>query len=204
MHQATFADHWVRPALSIGQSECWMAPEILLITGAAGVGKSTASWEISEELKRRGLAHALIDTDELDRVWPRPSDEMRQRQLDVGNLASWWSRYEELGIPRLVLAGVFLDLDAAVGWITEAIPRGEIRAVRLVVSADELRARVERREIGSAGAAQLSRSLKQRAFIEAHPRPDETVIDTGNLSVTEVAVRMCDLMGWSNEPSPNG
>ena len=180
-----------------------MAPEILLITGAAGAGKSTASWEISEELKRRGLAHALIDTDELDRVWPRPPDETRQRRLDVANLASWWSRYEELGIPRLVLAGVFLDLAAAVDWITEAIPGGEIRAVRLVVSADELRARVERREIGSAGEAQISRSIKQAAFIETHPRPGETVIDTGNLSVTEIAVRVCDVMGWNNESSPN-
>jgi len=173
-----------------------MAPEILLITGAAGVGKSTASWEIGEELKRRGLAHALIDTDELDRVWPRPPEEKRQRQLDVGNLASWWSRYEERGIPRLVLAGVFVDLDSAVDWIREAIPGSEIRAVRLVVSADELRARVARREIGSAGEAQLSRSLEQAAFIEAHLRPDETVVDTSNLAVAELAVLACDLMGW--------
>jgi hypothetical protein len=181
-----------------------IATEILLITGAAGVGKSTASWEISEELKRRGLAHAVIDTDELDRVWPPPLDGTNWRRLDVANLASWWSRYAELGIPRLVLAGVFLDLDAAIAWITEAIPGGEIRTVRLVVSTDELRRRVERREIGSAGADQLGRSLSQAAFIEAHPRADETVIDAGGLSVTELAVCVCDLMGWNIESAPNG
>jgi hypothetical protein len=178
-----------------------MATEILLITGAAGVGKSSASWEIGEELKRRGLAHALIDTDELDRVWPHPPDDMGQATLDIANLASWWSRYEELGIPRLVLAGVFLDLDNAAGWIAEAIPASQIRAVRLVVSADDLRARVEKREIGTAGEAQLSRSLKQAAFIQAHPRPDETVIDTSHRSVTEIAVLACDLMGWNVESS---
>ena len=43
-----------------------MPPEVLLLTGAAGVGKSTVSWEVSEELKRRGLAHAVIDTDGVD------------------------------------------------------------------------------------------------------------------------------------------
>jgi hypothetical protein len=181
-----------------------MATEILLITGAAGVGKSTATWEISEELKRRGLPHALIDTDELDRVWPRPPDEMGQRRIDVGNLASWWSRYEELGIPRLVLAGVFLDLHAAVSWIAEAIPEGEIRAVRLVVSADELRVRVARREIGSAGEAQISRSLAQAAFIETHTRAGETVLDTSKLSIIDVAVLVCDVMGWNDESSPDG
>jgi hypothetical protein len=188
----------------IGQSECLIATEILLITGAAGVGKSTATWEISEELKRRGLPHALIDTDELDRVWPLPKDDINWQPLDVANLASWWSRYAELGIPRLVLAGVFLDLDAAIAWITEAIPGGEVRAVRLVVPTDELRRRVERREIGSAGTDQLRRSLSQAAFIDAHAHSDETVIDAGSLSVTELAVCACDLMGWSAESSPNG
>jgi len=60
--------------------------DILLITGAAGVGKSTVSWEVGEELKRRGLAHAVIDTDELDRVWPLDLDDERRRRLNVASL----------------------------------------------------------------------------------------------------------------------
>ena len=174
-----------------------MATELLLITGAAGVGKSTASWEVSEELKRRNLPHAVIDTDELDRVWPLEFDSDRRRSLDVANLSAWWAQYADLGIERLVLAGVFVDLDDAKRWITEAIPGAVVRDVRLVVSDDELRRRVERREIGSAGADQLSRSRKQAAWIAAAPRGSEVVVETDDITVPELACRLCDLMGWT-------
>jgi 2-phosphoglycerate kinase len=44
--------------------------DILLITGPAGVGKSTLCWEIGAELGKAGVPHAIIESDELDRVWP--------------------------------------------------------------------------------------------------------------------------------------
>jgi hypothetical protein len=96
--------------------------DVLLITGAAGVGKSSVSWEVSEELKRRGLAHAVIDTDELDRVWPLIVDDDRRRRINVANLSSWWEQYHELGISRLVLVGVFVLLPDAIDWINDALP----------------------------------------------------------------------------------
>ena len=174
-----------------------MAIELLLITGAAGVGKSSASWEVSEELKRRNLPHAVIDTDELDRVWPLALDSDRRRRLDVANLSAWWAQYADLGIERLVLAGVFVDLEDAKSWITEAIPGAVVCAVRLVVSDDELRRRVERREVGSAGADQLRRSRQQASWIAAGPTGTEVVVETDDITVPELAGRLCHLMGWT-------
>jgi phosphoribulokinase len=78
--------------------------DVLLITGAAGVGKSTVSWEVSDELKRRGLPHAVIDTDELDRVWPLDLDDPRRRAINVANLTAWWSGYRDLGVERRATA----------------------------------------------------------------------------------------------------
>jgi hypothetical protein len=43
---------------------------MLLVCGPAGVGKSTLGWEISDQLRAVGIAHAVLDSDELDRVWP--------------------------------------------------------------------------------------------------------------------------------------
>ena len=170
--------------------------ELLLITGAAGVGKSTASYEVGEELRRRNLPHAIIDSDELDRVWPLPYDDERRRPIDIANLSSWWSQFAELGIPRLVMSGVFIDLDDARGWIAEAIPDAAIRAVRLVASAHELDRRVERRELGSAATDQLRRSRAQARAIAATTHPNATVIEVDGLSVTELGVVLCDLMAW--------
>ena len=51
----------IMPDELVSRSVIWnMATELLLITGAAGVGKSTACWEVSEELKRRNLPHAAV------------------------------------------------------------------------------------------------------------------------------------------------
>jgi adenylylsulfate kinase-like enzyme len=52
--------------------------QLLLITGPAGVGKSTLGWEMSAQLAAAQVAHAVIETDELDRVtgagWRRGRD----------------------------------------------------------------------------------------------------------------------------------
>lgn len=73
--------------------------KILLITGPAGVGKSTLSWEVSAQLTAAGLRHAAIETDELDRIFPLPSaselDDLREGMTDISetNLASLWGNY---------------------------------------------------------------------------------------------------------------
>jgi Mrp family chromosome partitioning ATPase len=174
-----------------------MASEVLLITGAAGVGKSSVSWEVSEELKRRGLAHAVIDTDELDRVWPLELHDTRRRRLNIANLTAWWEQYRELGISRLVLVGVFVKLTDAIDWIGVAIPDADIRAVRLVASPRELGRRVEQREVGSAQDEQVERALQQANEIESLATTDEVVFDTDGVTVASLAVWLCDLMAWT-------
>lgn len=49
--------------------------QIVLITGPAGVGKSTLCWEIGAQLTAAQIPHVIIETDELDRVFPRPRAE---------------------------------------------------------------------------------------------------------------------------------
>jgi adenylylsulfate kinase-like enzyme len=45
----------------------------LLITGPGGVGKTTVAHEISRQLEARGVPHAMVDADELDRIYPAPT-----------------------------------------------------------------------------------------------------------------------------------
>lgn len=90
--------------------------ELLLITGPAGVGKSTLCWEMSAQLAAAEVAHAVIETDELDRVYPRPTSQDLNRiqpgTIDVStiNLAAIWSTYRALGHTRLVMSGVMMHL----------------------------------------------------------------------------------------------
>ena len=90
--------------------------QILLITGLAGVGKSTLCWEISSRLAAVGVAHTAIESDELDRVFPLPTpdelESLRPGTTDVSaiTLEAFWSPYRTLGHTRLVMSGVVLDL----------------------------------------------------------------------------------------------
>jgi predicted kinase len=128
--------------------------KILLITGPAGVGKSTLSWEVSARLTAAGLRHAAIETDELDRIFPLPSaselQELRPGMTDVSeiNLASIWGNYRALGYDRLILSGVMVFLDETRKWISRAIPNAEFTIVRLLASNETLLSRLEKREIG--------------------------------------------------------
>lgn len=47
------------------------AAHIALITGPAGVGKSTLSWDMGAQFAEASIAHAAVETDQLGRVFPR-------------------------------------------------------------------------------------------------------------------------------------
>ena len=114
--------------------------EILLITGPAGIGKSTLCWEIGAQLAAAKVPHAIIETDELDRVFPRPTAEqlnaLRPGTTDVSalSLAAMWGTYRALGHARLIMSGVMLHLKSDYQWISQAIPDARITAVRLIGS----------------------------------------------------------------------
>jgi predicted kinase len=140
------------------------AVHILLITGPAGIGKSTLCWEIGAKLEAAGIAHAIIETDELDRVYPKPGpDELERLQpgtTDISsiNLAALWSTYRALGHSRLIMSGVMMHLDFDRRWILAAVPDAEITVIRLQASEHTLTERLAKREIGSGAEEQLQRA----------------------------------------------
>lgn len=83
-------------------------PRSLLITGTVGAGKTTTAYAIGDLLRERGLAHAVIDLDELHRLWPAPAGDGFNQQVELANLAAVAANYRNAGAERLVLAGVVL------------------------------------------------------------------------------------------------
>lgn len=172
---------------------------ILLLTGPAGVGKSTLGWEISAQLRQAGCPHVVLDSDELDRVWPL--SEADREALDRSNLAAFWANASALGHHRLVLVGVFLDPEADRGWIEAAIPGALVTRIVLQASDQELERRVRTREIGSEGDDQLVRTLKQARRFRRRNARSLDVLGTETTTVPELARQAIERAGW-NTPIP--
>jgi hypothetical protein len=176
--------------------------QILLITGPAGVAKSTLNWEVSAQLTAAGLRHAAIETDELDRIFPLPSaselQELRPGMTDISevNLATIWGNYRALGCDRLILSGVMVFLDEARKWIGRAIPNADFTVVRLLASNDALLRRLEKREIGSGIEDQVRRTLRQANEIATLGSAGVIELQTDGKAPQELASELLDQIGW--------
>lgn len=176
--------------------------QVLLITGPAGVGKSTLSWEIGAQLAKAGVRHAAIETDELDRAYPLPSaselEVFRPGMSDVSeaNLASIWRNYEALGYGRLVMSGVMVNIGSDREWIARAIPNAAIIAVRLLASYETLLERIGRREIGSGKDDQITRTFEHVRQIASRTDDDMITLRTDQKLPRELASELLMRIGW--------
>jgi len=168
-------------------------PRVLVISGAAGVGKSTTAFEVSALLSDGDVGHGLIDTDELDRIFPVPPD---LAALTERNLRGVWEGLRERGVERLILVGVHFDRAAELEWVARAVPGATFTLVRLVASERTTLDRVRRRELGSGLEAQLTRTRLQMQEQAADRRTEVHVVAADGRTVTEVARDVLAVAGW--------
>ena len=161
--------------------------DVLVISGPAGVGKSAAAFEVSHALQAAGTDHVLIDTDELDRIFPVPAD---LAAVTRDNLAAIWRTFAARGARRLILVGVYLDRPEELAWVRQAVPDARFTCVRLTASDWTLAERVDRREVGSGGAEQLARTRSQVAAMRASRRHEVMEVTTDGRSVKDVATEI--------------
>jgi len=176
--------------------------EILLITGPAGIGKSTLCWEMGDVLAEAGIAHVAIESDELDRVFPKPgAEELASlapgaRDVSQLNLAALWGTYRALGHTRLIMSGVMLHVGFDKRWILAAIPEARITVVRLRGSEASLLGRLDRRETGAGREAQIERSLRQAQRMAGEAADGFFIIDTDGRTPPELARDVLGKVGW--------
>jgi AAA domain len=171
--------------------------QVLLLSGPGGVGKSTLGWEIATQLRRLGIAHVLLDSDELDRAWPLAAAE--RDGLNRANLTAFWANVAALGRSRLIFAGVFLNAAAALDWVTGCIPGASITRVVLDTTDGELERRVRAREIGSEADEQWERTLAQARRFRSRNAGSADVLDTTGRAVPDLARQVIERTGWAGQ-----
>ena len=179
-----------------------VACEALLIGGRAGVGKTTVGWEICVQLQAAGIAHCLIEGDNLDQAFPAPADDPARTKMTEANLAAIWRNYAALGYRRLIYTNTVSVLEP--DMIARAMG-GTPRIVAVLLTADEAtaRQRLGIREIGSQLDAHITRSSAMAQRLEAVAPPWVARVPTDDRSVADIARDVIAVTSWSTHTEPN-
>jgi adenylylsulfate kinase len=167
---------------------------VLLLTGAPGVGKTTLAEEMFDQLAARGVRHAIIDVDALCMSFPfRPGDHFNDITA-LQNLRAVWRNYARQGIDQLILVRVVETMDD-VRRLAEAIPGAEVMVCRLRASAATVEERLRRREVGSSAESLVARG-RQLAQRDHDDGVANMVVDTEGIALPDLARSILEKVGW--------
>jgi len=130
----------------------------LILTGVAGVGKSTVAATVGGVLTAAGFVTAVIDTDALAQFGPPPQPASGfYDRLKCINLAAVWANYQAVGAGFVVVsAGV--DSAALRAQYAASLAGCEVQLVRVVAATETVRRRIRDRD-DQAKAKRLLESL---------------------------------------------
>jgi hypothetical protein len=169
----------------------------LLLTGTVGAGKTTTADAVGLQLEAAAVPHAVIDLDEIRRMWPRTDTDPFGSEVELRNLRSLAANYLDVGADRLVLAGVcesWADrrrYQAAVG-----VP---LVVCRLHAPLDVLVGRLHDRHLDEPAelAWHLNRAPELDAILDTALVADADVATTSGTPM-DVAAEVISLIGWGS------
>ena len=169
----------------------------LLLTGVAGVGKSTVADALGRVLTTAGCVTAVVDTDVLAQFGPPPQAGGRfYDELKCANLAAVWANFRAAGAQFIVVAAV-IDSPALRELYAASLAGCEVRLVRLTADDEVVGSRLRRRDTG-AELDQHLRALRERG-LEPAPLTVEDLTVANDRAVDEVAQEILVRTGWADE-----
>jgi adenylylsulfate kinase-like enzyme len=161
---------------------------VLWLCGPPGVGKTAVGWEIHSELVRSGIQTGYVDIDQLGMCYPEVDSDPGRHRMKARNLATVVAGYRAAGARCVVVSGV---VDPGYGVHSDELLQMALTVCRLRVDEQELR----RRFLGRRGEAEgLEQALEEAADLDAGSVGD-LCVDTGGLTVAEVAMRVRERTG---------
>jgi hypothetical protein len=164
------------------------------------VGKTSVGNEASEQLQAIGVAHCVVDGDNLDAAYPKAAGDPLGTALTEANLAALWSNYAALGHRRLIYVNTVSVLERAM--VARAVARSAtagvaVRAVLLTATDTTVLERLSRREIGGALQVHLRRSSAMARHLADRVEEWVVPVPTDDRTVVEVAAAVVATTGWA-------
>ncbi|MCZ9884513.1 AAA family ATPase [Arthrobacter sp. B2a2-09] len=170
--------------------------ESVFLNGTVGAGKTTTGEALHWLLADDGISNAVIDLDALRRSWPAPSTDRFNHELELRNLQAVAGNYREVGVRRLILAGV-LEQAAEVDRYRAALGGGKLTVIRLEAPIETIQERLRNRHEPNSPelAWHLDRSVELDEIL-TEARLDTHVVATGRRGPSQVAQAVRALIGW--------
>jgi len=186
-----------------------VAGHVVLITGPAGVGKSTIGFRFYLSCLNAGLMAGYVDLRQIGFLRPASKTDRGNQRLKARNLAAIWRNYQVAGATHLVATGP-VDNHGDFRLFAEELDGAGLTLVRLHAGRDELIRRVMTRGAGGSwpepGDPLRDRSVEYLASVArqaaadaaAHDRsgPGGRVIDTTDRSPEESAALLAAALSW--------
>ncbi|MET8908921.1 GNAT family N-acetyltransferase [Micromonospora sp. NPDC004551] len=181
---------------AVERSDC----RALLLTGVAGVGKSTVADAVGRVLTDAGHITAVVDTDLLAQFGPPPSvgpaGGRVYDELKCANLASVWANFRAAGA-RFVVVAAGVESVAQRERYSQSLADCHLSVVRLTADVDTVRDRLRRRDAGP----KLERHL--RALARPRPAPAGPAVEdftiTNDRTPAETAADILARVGWADQ-----
>lgn len=169
-------------------------PRCLHLTGTVGAGKTTTAYAVGDLLRARDVSHAVIDLDELHRLWPAPEGDPFKQQVELANLRAVAANYRAAGATYLVLAGVVVrDRRRYEDALGEPVRLCRLRAPLSVVTTRL----TDRHESGEERDWHIRRAPELDELLDDAASADLT-IDVGDETPAQVAARVLAATGFAD------
>jgi chloramphenicol 3-O-phosphotransferase len=157
----------------------------VVVTGAAGVGKTTYLTALTDVLADDGIAHAVIDADDVSWAYPYPVLQAR-----VGYIGRAWAAYREQG-HELLLLGEVVESAEHLAELLDAVGADDHLLVRLTAPYMLLRQRILAREpVEWSGTEHLLEETRRWAEVTDTLDGAHLTIDTVRTGPLEAAARI--------------
>jgi adenylylsulfate kinase-like enzyme len=158
--------------------------EVLWVSGATGVGKSTVAFGVYLKLLRSGATAAYVDVDQIGFCSTAPRDHV----LRARNLAALWDTFHGAGARQAVVTGPVSTTTEA-RLYEQALPASLFTWCRLRVNDEELTRRILSRRDGG-GWAQPGDPLRGRPVEELLRVADRAIADARSLEGHDLGLRI--------------